>query len=268
MRINSVSHSDAISKYMNVVSGKPVKGELKAEITDSVVLSEGAQKYASLLKSVKDSVDKSSAAEEAKAADIMARMNSNTYKVPTEDVVRGISAESPPIFDMDTAKHAAEALCLNMEGILNIIGALAVLSDAKEAYVISGDIENLRAATEKEEELLADLGKLEKDRESLAGALSKAIGIFNKNVALSSLIERIEDPGIREKLGGLKNRLGEAVGALNAKNDRLKELLRLQMGYTEYMLNMIVVPRSKGRAYNHQGARQDAANISLLDVRV
>jgi DNA-binding ferritin-like protein len=95
MRINSVSQSDAISKYMNAVNSKPVKGELKTEITDSVVLSEGAQKYASLLKSVKESVDKSSAAEEAKAADIMARMNSNTYKVQTEDVVKGIISGIP-----------------------------------------------------------------------------------------------------------------------------------------------------------------------------
>jgi len=169
---------------------------------------------------------------------------------------------------MDTVKHASEALCLNLAGILDTINTLAALSAEKEAYVISGDIENLRAATEKEEELLADLGKLEKDRENIAGALSKAIGIFSKSVTLSSLIERIEDPGVQEKLSGLKDRLGEAVGALNAKNDRLKELLRLQMGYTEYMLNMIVVPRSKGRTYDPQGASQDAVNISLLDVRV
>lgn len=95
MRINSVSQSDAISKYMNVVNSKPVKGGLKAEITDSVVLSEGAQKYASLLKAAKDSVDKLSAAEEAKAADIMARINSNSYKVPTGDVVKGIISGIP-----------------------------------------------------------------------------------------------------------------------------------------------------------------------------
>lgn len=169
---------------------------------------------------------------------------------------------------MDAVKHAQEALCLNLSEILNTVNALAAISADKEAYVISGDIENLRAATEKEEELLADLGKLEKDRENLAGALLKAIGIFNKNATLSSLIERIDDPGVREKLSGLKDKLGEAVGALNAKNARLKELLRLQMSYTEYMLNMILVPRSKGRTYGFQGAGQDATNISLLDVRV
>lgn len=95
MRINSVSQNDAISKYMNTVNSKPVKGELKAEITDSVELSAGAQKFAALLKSAKDSMDNSGAAEEAKAADIMAKMNNNSYKVPTGDVVSGIMSGIP-----------------------------------------------------------------------------------------------------------------------------------------------------------------------------
>ena len=90
MKINSVSQNDAISKYVNNVGAKPGKSPVKAEITDSVELSAGAQKFAALLKSAKDSMEKSGADEEAKAANILARMNDNTYKVPTGDVVSGI----------------------------------------------------------------------------------------------------------------------------------------------------------------------------------
>ena len=95
MRINSVSHSDAISKYVNNINSKSVISPLKAEITDSVELSSGAQKFASLLKSAKDSMEKSGIAEEAKAADIMSKMNDNTYKVSTGDVVSGIMSGIP-----------------------------------------------------------------------------------------------------------------------------------------------------------------------------
>lgn len=94
MKINSVSQSDAISKYVNTVNSKPVKSVPKAEITDSVELSPGAQKFASLLKSAKDSMEIGSA-EDAKAADIMAKMNDNAYKVPTGDVVGGIMRGIP-----------------------------------------------------------------------------------------------------------------------------------------------------------------------------
>jgi flagellar hook-basal body complex protein FliE len=95
VRINSVSQNDAIQRYMNTVNNKPVKSELKAEITDRFEPSEGAQKFAALLKSAKDSMEQSGAAEEAKAADIMAKMNSNSYKVPTGDVVSGIMSGIP-----------------------------------------------------------------------------------------------------------------------------------------------------------------------------
>jgi anti-sigma28 factor (negative regulator of flagellin synthesis) len=95
MRINSVSQNDAISKYINNVNAKPVKAPVKAEISDSVELSEGAQKFTALLKAAKDSMEKSGAAEEAKAADIMAKMNEGSYKVPTNDVVSGIMSGFP-----------------------------------------------------------------------------------------------------------------------------------------------------------------------------
>ena len=95
MKINQVSQSDAITKYVNNINSKPVKSPIKAEITDSVELSAGAQKFASLLKSAKETMDKSGATEEARAADIMAKMNDSTYKVPTGDIVGGIMSGIP-----------------------------------------------------------------------------------------------------------------------------------------------------------------------------
>lgn len=95
MEINSVSQSNAISKYMNNVSTKPVQSPAKVEVSDSVELSDGAQKFAALLKSAKDSMENVGTAEEAKAADIMAKMNSNSYQVPTNDVVSRIMSGIP-----------------------------------------------------------------------------------------------------------------------------------------------------------------------------
>lgn len=90
MKINAVTQNDAIAKYMTNVNNKPVRSPVKADISDSVELSEGAQKYAALLKAAKDSVENSGKTEEAKVADIMAKMNNNSYKISTDDVVSGI----------------------------------------------------------------------------------------------------------------------------------------------------------------------------------
>lgn len=82
--------NDAISKYMTNIIAKPAINTVVAEVADSVELSEGAQKFATLLKSVKETMDGSEKTEEAKVADIMAKMNSNSYSVPTGDVVKSI----------------------------------------------------------------------------------------------------------------------------------------------------------------------------------
>ncbi len=95
MNINAVNQNAAISNYMTNVNNKPVKSPIKADFSDSLELSEGAQKFSALLKAAKDSMDNSGKAEEAKVADIMAKMNDSTYNVPTGDVVSGIMRGIP-----------------------------------------------------------------------------------------------------------------------------------------------------------------------------
>jgi len=95
MKINPVAQSDAISKYVNSANSTSVKGPLTANISDSVELSEGAQKFSALMKAAKETVEKTGADEEAKVGDIINRMNAGTYKISTEDVVRDILSGFP-----------------------------------------------------------------------------------------------------------------------------------------------------------------------------
>jgi hypothetical protein len=76
---NAVSHNDAISKYINNVNNKPVSRPVKADISDSVELSEGAQKFAALMKPP-GFHGECRKTEEAKVADIIAKINENSYK--------------------------------------------------------------------------------------------------------------------------------------------------------------------------------------------
>jgi len=95
MKINSVSSSDAISNYQNVKNNTVQKSSLTANISDSVVLSEGAQKYSSLLKAAKEAMNKAGADEEARAAEIADQINNGSYKVSSDDVVKDILSGYP-----------------------------------------------------------------------------------------------------------------------------------------------------------------------------
>ena len=170
---------------------------------------------------------------------------------------------------MDAVCAASDELCRNLTMSLELVGTLTEISREKEKHLSSGDIESLRAATDKEEELIADLGKLEKDRELYAGALSDAIGFFGNGLSLAELIEGIREAEFRNRLTDLRGRIKDAVNALIAQNDKVRQLIVFQLDLTEYMLNLIYSPKSINQTYGVQGSRMDEeGRTSLFDLHV
>ncbi len=89
MKINSISSADAVSKYHNSVS--PVaKSKPSVGVSDSVELSDGAQKYSALLKTAKDEMAKTDQQEQARAESIKAQIGANAYHVSGGSVVKDI----------------------------------------------------------------------------------------------------------------------------------------------------------------------------------
>ena len=90
MKINSVGQGDAISKYLNNVGGVQSKPSSAPTISDTVELSEGAQKYSAIMKAAKASAEKIGTDEDAKVADIKARIKNNSYVVSDEQIADSI----------------------------------------------------------------------------------------------------------------------------------------------------------------------------------
>ncbi len=170
---------------------------------------------------------------------------------------------------MEAVQIASEDLCANISTALGLIGALTEISDKKEAFLTAGDIEGLRDASEKEEEIIAALNRTEKDRKIVADALSQAIGLFNKDIKLKDIIENITDSKMRERLTDLRTKLIDAADHLSVMNDKLGQLLQMQIGFTDYMINLIYIPKTKSHSYDIQGSRRDETNdLSLLDLHI
>ncbi len=95
MKINSVGQGDAISKYLNNVGSVQSKPVSAPKISDTVELSEGAQKYSAIMKAAKAAADKIGSDEDAKVADIKARIKNNTYAVSDQQITDSIINGSP-----------------------------------------------------------------------------------------------------------------------------------------------------------------------------
>ena len=90
MKIDSVNRNEAVTQYLNSTSNASAKTPPTVNISDSVELSEGAQKFSNLIKTAQDSLKASGSDEEIKVSDILAKMKDNSYHVSTDDVVKGI----------------------------------------------------------------------------------------------------------------------------------------------------------------------------------
>ena len=169
---------------------------------------------------------------------------------------------------MEAVQIASEELCANITKALELIGELTEISKEKEAYLEAGDIGGLRSATEKEEEIVAALNKTEKDRKKCADALSQAIGLFENGTTLKDIVEKLSESAMKERLSELRNKLLDAAENLSRLNDRLGQKLQLRIDFTDYMINLLYVPRKRNHSYNGQEQKDETGGLNLLDLHI
>lgn len=90
MKINPVGNSDAISNYQQMKNSTVQKSSPTANVSDSVELSEGAQKYSSILKAANEEMEKLGLDEQARVDYIQTRMSEGSYQVSAKDVAQSI----------------------------------------------------------------------------------------------------------------------------------------------------------------------------------
>lgn len=170
---------------------------------------------------------------------------------------------------MESVINASEELMRNMTGALELVEELLSLSTQKASFLTAGDAEGLSAAVRTEEDIVLALRELENDRKVKADALAKAIGVFEDNVKLKEIIAKIEDGPCRNGLSELREQLLDATSRLSAQNAKLKELLEMQIGLTDYMLNMLYIPKRRNHSYDQTGGRrEETGELSLMDLHI
>lgn len=95
MKISSVGSNDAILNCNKIQKSASVKGSLETKISDSLELSEGAQKYSALLKEAKESLAAADANEKIKMENILSKIKDGSYQVSEDEVVHDILSGFP-----------------------------------------------------------------------------------------------------------------------------------------------------------------------------
>ncbi len=168
----------------------------------------------------------------------------------------------------ETASVAAEKLLSVMAEMMETLNSLLACSREQETLITSQDIEGLNALREKEEELISEMGIQEEERGKAAAALASALGV-EISAHMDQLIANIGDLQYKSKLLMAKKNMAEIVDSLSKQNAKNGELLKYHINYTDYMINLLLVPRSRSNFYNVQGVRKDdSRNLNLLDFHI
>ena len=168
----------------------------------------------------------------------------------------------------ETAVIAAEKLLSVMAEMTETLNNLLAFANEQETLITSQDIEGLAALREKEEELISEMGRQEEERAEAAAALAYAVGV-EKGANMDQLIANIGDLQYKSRLIVTKKTMAETVATLSKQNAKNGELLKYHINYTDYMINLLLVPRSKSNFYNVQGVRKDdSRNLNLLDFHI
>lgn len=98
MKINPLFQSDIVSRYMDSAACVSHKAEKTSATSssDSVELSNGAQKYAELLHTARSAIDQSDKDEEVRTGEIMAQYQAGTYQVSDNDVIAALTGKNIP----------------------------------------------------------------------------------------------------------------------------------------------------------------------------
>jgi flagellar biosynthesis/type III secretory pathway chaperone len=167
---------------------------------------------------------------------------------------------------MVAVTEASKALFQVMEETIDLVDKLVQSAGEKESLLLAADVEGLSEVQEREEELVLALQEKEKERIAKAAALAGALGISERGLRLKDLICRIDDPDCSRRLRETGDKLSNALDNLAASNLKVRELLHQRIDYTDFMLNLLVNPKSRIHAYDMQGnIEENGQEPSLLE---
>lgn len=117
---------------------------------------------------------------------------------------------------------------------------LVGLSREKTPIIIKGDLDALNAVTEKEQEVVARIQKLERDRISTMKDIAEVTNRKQEELKLADLIEMMNNrPAEQKKLREVHDRLKITMKNMVTVNDQNRVLLKNSLDMVQFEMNLL-----------------------------
>lgn len=134
-----------------------------------------------------------------------------------------------------------------MENIIDVLEKeneeyeiLVGLSRDKTPVIIKGDLESLAAITEKEQEVVARIQKLEKQRIQVTKDIAEVTNQKAEDIKIPVLIEMMRTrPAEHDKLTAIHDKLRQTMANMTSVNEQNRELLKSSMEMVDFEINLL-----------------------------
>lgn len=116
---------------------------------------------------------------------------------------------------------------------------LTVLSEAKTPVIVKGDLEELQKITEKEQQFVEVLIKLEKKRTEVVGDIALVLGKDEETMTIKTIVGLLKGQEKEQRrLSEIHDKLKMTLGNISRINDINKNLIESSMEMAEFNLNL------------------------------
>jgi flagellar biosynthesis/type III secretory pathway chaperone len=120
---------------------------------------------------------------------------------------------------------------------------LLELSKTKKSIIIEGKVKELDKIIKLEQNMVFDIGQLERAREQETAQICKLIGLNIDTASLSEISSKLE-PKYQQEISKLQGLLSDTLKNLKAANEINGELIKQSLEYIDYSINIITSANS------------------------
>lgn len=144
------------------------------------------------------------------------------------------------------------------------------LAKAKKRLIVENKVAELDKVVKLEQNMIFDIGQLEKAREAEVWKLCASLGIRREQSSLTELIKRLGEDD-KQQFETLRTDLADILNVLKAENDQNGVLIKQSLEYIDYSINVI---SSAGTATSSlyedldQKAKNNITKKRLFDTKI
>jgi len=143
------------------------------------------------------------------------------------------------------------------------------LSKSKKKIVIEGKVAELDKIVKLEQNMIMNIGQLERKREEEVAKLSKALNLNSSQLTITELAKVLR-PELKKGLEDIQDKLKETFSKLKAINDVNGKLIEQSLEYIDYSINLIAGSGMEtGSLYEDIGkSKNKQSKKNIFDTKV